>query len=204
MAEACDEAARRLADGEAGEAVCGPAIEAANRGLIHLGGAQARDLATTLVVAVVTAWSDGEGIDVGVARVGDSTAMTIGAAGWDELFASKPGADDLTSTATPALPADSPAIELAARRLPSGVAVVLMTDGIANPLRDGPSTVAPALAASLQSAPTPLTLVALADFARQGCHDDRTLVGLWRRSAVGNDELPGGPAPGLPLKPASF
>jgi hypothetical protein len=41
--------------------------------------------------------------------------------------------------------------------------------------------VAPALAAALTEPPTPLELVRLADFSRQGCHDDRTLLALWLR-----------------------
>ena len=118
--------------------------------------------------------------------------MTIASDGWDDLFGSGPGADELSSTATRALPADTPAVEFAARRLPDGSGLLVMTDGIANPLRDGPSTVAPALAAALQRPPTPLTLAALADFARQGCHDDRTLVGLWRRPR-GPDQPGSGP-----------
>ncbi len=140
--------------------------------------------ATTLVVAAVAgggAWR--------AARVGDSTAYLLSGDRWDEVFAGAAGDDDLVGTATSALPAEGPlAPEEASGHLPAGDALLLFTDGVAEPLRDGPETVAPALAAELRAAPSPLSLAVLADFVRQGCLDDRTVVGVWR-----GDE--GGPPP---------
>ncbi len=64
---------------------------------------------------------------------------------------------------------------------------MLVTDGTANPLRDGPTTVAPALAAVLRGGPagelSPLALAAAADFSRRGCQDDRTILVAWPRPA---------------------
>jgi hypothetical protein len=74
-------------------------------------------------------------------------------------------------------------VETAAVRLGDRV-LVLVTDGIADPWRDGPSTVAPALASTLAAHPTAIDLAVLADFSRHGCHDDRTIVALWMRPAV--------------------
>ena len=68
--------------------------------------------------------------------------------------------------------------------LSTGDALVLVTDGVADPLRDGPETVAPALAGALGEPPDAVALVGLVDFSRQGCHDDRTLLGVWRRAAA--------------------
>ena len=62
-------------------------------------------------------------------------------------------------------------------------ALVLLTDGVADPLREGPSTVAPALAAVLSGGHTgelaPLDLAHAADFSRRGCQDDRTILAAW-------------------------
>ena len=94
---------------------------------------------------------------------------------WRELFAAPD--DDAIATATAALPADEPEPELApGRDLAAGDVLVLVTDGVADPWRDGPTTVAPALAgAPWPGGPDPLELAQLADFSRQGCHDDRTM-----------------------------
>jgi serine/threonine protein phosphatase PrpC len=141
--------------------------------------------ATTLVLAVIG--PDGEGA---VARLGDSTAMVLSDCGWRELWPVDGPDDGSVPVATAALPVAAgtvPAIEVAPVILVAGEVLVLLTDGIANPLRDGPTTVAPALAEALQAPPTPLGLAVMADFSRQGCFDDRTIVGLW----AGPDD-PGG------------
>jgi len=87
--------------------------------------------------------------------------------------------DDGIATATAALPADDPQPERATADLGAGEVLVLLTDGVADPWRDGPATVAPALASALAGRPDPLDLARLVDFSRLGCHDDRTLVAVW-------------------------
>lgn len=149
-----------------------------------------RDGATTLVVAVVA--PDGT---VTGARVGDSSAFVLGGGAWCELFAgAPPRADDegVVSTITSALPSPFPRTESAMTKLSSGDALVLVTDGVADPLRDGPETVAPALAGALGQPPGALSLIGLVDFSRQGCHDDRTLLGVWRLTP--DADLAGGEA----------
>jgi hypothetical protein len=148
-----------------------PGIRAANE-------AAAGGGATTLVLAVLA--EDGT---VDAARVGDSTAffVTDGGANWRELFEHPAGADDQVGTETDALPSGALAWESARVCLQPADVLVLVTDGVADPWRDGPSTVAPALARALAGHPGPLELARLVDFSRQGCHDDRTLVSLWMR-----------------------
>jgi serine/threonine protein phosphatase PrpC len=132
--------------------------------------------ATTIVIAVIQ--QPGE---VAVARVGDSSAFVVssGGAAWTELFASPAG--DGFNNATAALPASPAQSEGAAITLDQDDVLVLATDGISDPWRDGPTTVAPALAGALALPPAPLDLAQLVDFSRQGCHDDRTLLAVWRR-----------------------
>jgi serine/threonine protein phosphatase PrpC len=134
--------------------------------------------ATTLVVAVI----DPDGL-VSIGRVGDSTAFAIAENGsWTELFTGPD--EDGVRTETFALPCDAdagPALERSGTDLDSGMVLVLASDGVADPWRDGPTTVAPVLVESLLQRPSGLELGRLADFSRQGCHDDRTLVCVWRR-----------------------
>jgi serine/threonine protein phosphatase PrpC len=133
--------------------------------------------ATTLVVAIVG--PDGAGA---VARLGDSTAVVLSGREWRELWPVDGPDDGVVPVATAALPVPAgteAAIEVVPIHLGRAEVLVLMTDGIANPLRDGPTTVAPALAEALGLPPSPLGLAVVADFSRQGCFDDRTIVGLW-------------------------
>jgi serine/threonine protein phosphatase PrpC len=132
--------------------------------------------ATTIVIAVIQ--RSGE---VSVARVGDSSAFVVSGGGeaWTELFASPAG--DGFNNATAALPASPAQSEGAAITLDNDDVLVLATDGISDPWRDGPTTVAPALAGALALPPAPVELAQLVDFSRQGCHDDRTLLAVWRK-----------------------
>jgi serine/threonine protein phosphatase PrpC len=133
--------------------------------------------ATTIVIAVLR--RPGE---AAVVRVGDSSAFVVrdGGAAWTELFASPAG--DGLNLVTAALPAGAAQSEEAAITLDDNGVLVLATDGVADPWRDGPTTVAPALAGALAIPPAPLELAQLVDFSRQGCHDDRTLLAVWHRT----------------------
>lgn len=158
--------------GATAETALQSAIEAANRAA-EGGGA------TTLVVALVQPAADGA-LDVALARVGDSTARLVApGANGEEIFAA-PDADR-SDTATAALPAASPVVETVVTTLPAEAVLVLVTDGVGDPWRDGPSTVGPGLAATLLERPSPPELLRVIDFSRRGCHDDRTLVALWAR-----------------------
>jgi len=142
--------------------------------------------ATTIVLAL--AWRDGK---YWIAKVGDSTSFLVEPGGsWTELFP-VPEADRI-GTETASLPASPPAVsgdaaeegdgasgvvaDRVAGRLHQGDILALVTDGVADPWRDGPTTVAPALTAGVLEAPSPVELAVLCDFSRQGCHDDRTLA----------------------------
>jgi serine/threonine protein phosphatase PrpC len=98
---------------------------------------------------------------------------------WFELFEPPQPDAGLIEVATASLPAQEPEVECVSLDLRPDEVVVLVTDGVADPWRDGPESVAPALAAGLSGRPSPLELAALADFSRQGCHDDRTVAVLW-------------------------
>gem|GEM_PF-1628906 len=221
---------------------CTDAIVAANEALLRAGGPSANELATTIVVAIVSLdLPASPAAQVTVGRVGDSSAFVLSSTGeWHELFV-LPGSfahgteasDRLMGGATQVIPlsaefkrrrgegnggqggappqgqdcgasaAGGPVelgtarelgiasmlgtaggpIELATAELGAGEALVLATDGVAEPLRDGPTTVAPRLAEVLSLGPRsalgPLDLAAAADFSRRGAHDDRTILVAW-------------------------
>ncbi|HYA45337.1 MAG TPA: protein phosphatase 2C domain-containing protein [Acidimicrobiales bacterium] len=172
---------------------CKAAVRAANQALLAAGGSRAGELSTTLVAGLVEVGPDGVA-RMALARVGDSTAWVLSAApsgsergslgGWRELFGALLD-EQLRGVPTPALPWSGPGggIEAVSGELASGSAVVLVTDGVGDPLRDGPSTVAPALGAVLEGGPrgelSPLALASAADFSRRGCQDDRTILVAW-------------------------
>lgn len=171
----------RVSPGEAARA----AVTAARAAVTESGGGS-----TTLVVAVVEK-ADGDGEAV-LARVGDSTGFLVvaggGGRGWSELFEPPPSADEEVGVATPAICADAPSaagagdellVETATVAFSEGDVLAVVTDGIAGPWRDGPTTVAPAMVEGLRSGPSAWELAQLADFSRQGCHDDRTMVLVW-------------------------
>jgi serine/threonine protein phosphatase PrpC len=164
------------------------ALRTASTELVRIGGPVASELSTTLVVALVSA--DGGQADVALARVGDTSAFLLqgrhGGTRWRELFP-HPGDEDFRGLPVEVLPwrdgAGLGPIETATVTMTPGDALVLLTDGVADPLREGPGTVAPALAEVLSGGPTgalaPLDLAYAADFSRRGCQDDRTVVAAW-------------------------
>jgi serine/threonine protein phosphatase PrpC len=227
---AVDAACRSLLVGPGGwgRAECLGSIEAAHEELERAGGGAARELATTIVVALLEATGSTARATLG--RVGDSSAFSLSDDGsWRELFA-PPGEQGPTlldgatavlplggapkrvkggaravsngspsSPAPDALPADDLAlaepddVQVVSTELGPGGALALVTDGVAEPLRDGPTTVAPQLARVLLGAPrgelSPLGLAMAADFSRRGAHDDRTLLVAWLLAA--GEPLPG-------------
>ena len=137
--------------------------------------------ASTLAVCVLE-----PGGHAAFARIGDSTAFVVEGEAeprWREVFDPPADHEDEMPVVTAALtggeegpPAD---IEEAEVTLDGSEFVVVVTDGIAGPWRDGPTTVAPAMVDGLLGRPSALGLAGLADFSRQGCHDDRTIVAVW-------------------------
>ncbi len=156
-------------------AVAGQAELPLRAGVEAANAAAAAGGATTLVLGLV-----GRTGDVDLVRVGDSTAFHVGAEGrwWQELFV--PPDDDDVVTVTAALPAEKLEPEFVVLTITAEELLLLATDGVADPWRDGPSTVAPVLAATLAGRPGPLEVAQLASFSRQGCHDDRTILMVWR------------------------
>jgi hypothetical protein len=116
-----------------------------------------------------------------VLPVGDTSAWVLrSGATWEPLQAVKNAGAAIASAAVTALPAvaghaGTPTFT----RVRSGDALVLMTDGVGDPLGDGTGDVGQFLASVWSSPPTDLQFAAQVGFARKSFDDDRTAVALW-------------------------
>lgn len=139
--------------------------------------------ATALFAVVGLALGDATGRAVHCLAVGDSSAWVLGPgreAPWRPVSHQKADEDGVASSATFALPLAPdvpPAVK--AETLAPGTAVVLVTDGIGDPLGDGTGEVGRFLAAVWAEPPGPLEFAAHVDFARRSYDDDRTAVVVW-------------------------
>ncbi len=191
---------------------CRGAISEASDALYRAGGQAPAELATTIVVALLRASAGRAEVTLGRVGDSTAFALSPDGE-WHELFGASgvgaagvaPLAGAVTAdegdtamlvTVTASLPLPSPgpalgapagaeadALELVSAELGRGEALVLLTDGAAQPLRDGPTTVAPGLAEALRCGRDgelgPLGLAGAVDFSRRGAHDDRTVLAAW-------------------------
>lgn len=136
--------------------------------------------ATTLVAGVVRPHPEGPVVEV--CRIGDSGAWALDRASGQylHLFPTKTGTDVLlvSSTVTP-LPHVPEPLEQTSRRLSPGEALLVGSDGFADPLGDGDGQVGSLFAAHLAHPLPPLWLAHLLDFSRETFDDDRTLLAVW-------------------------
>ncbi|MBW8485531.1 protein phosphatase 2C domain-containing protein [Actinomadura parmotrematis] len=96
-------------------------------------GVDGEDLATTLVAGGVRRREDGTAL-ARLARVGDSTALYLRNDDWTSCFPTDPDTAVATS-ATAALPAKAPDVQVADLVLRPGDLLVLCTDGLERPMR---------------------------------------------------------------------
>ncbi|MCD2196142.1 protein phosphatase 2C domain-containing protein [Actinomycetospora endophytica] len=142
-------------------------------------GAFGEALATTLVLAVVDLRPDDGSYRVEVVRVGDSSAWVHGAAGgWRSLHGLKNDSEVIASSATAALPQVT-SFESESYRVAAGDLLVLMTDGVSDPLGDGDGDFGRFLSEVWATPPSVTAFGAQVDFARKTFDDDRTAVAVW-------------------------
>ncbi|MFD0575712.1 protein phosphatase 2C domain-containing protein [Dactylosporangium darangshiense] len=116
-----------------------------------------------------------------VAAVGDSSAWVLRADGWEPLQAVKNSDGVVATSVTRALPLRSVKAEVTARPVivGRGEALVLMSDGVGDPMMDGTGPVGRVLAEAWRRPPAPLDFAAQVDFLRKTHDDDRTVVAAW-------------------------
>jgi serine/threonine protein phosphatase PrpC len=142
-------------------------------------------LSTTALFAVLDTQSVDERRAVHLLAHGDSSAWILRSGdGWLPQQAVKNAGAVIASSVTEALP-HLPAHPVVA--VPSWLGpadtLVLVSDGVGDPLGDGTGTVGTFLAQQWQRPPHPLEFAAHVDFARKSFDDDRTALALWPASS---------------------
>ncbi|QHC23096.1 protein phosphatase 2C domain-containing protein [Streptomyces sp. GS7] len=136
--------------------------------------------ATTLVAGTVR--PDPAGPVVEVCRIGDSGAWVLDLSNgrYRPLFGTKTGSDALlvSNEVTP-LPHVPDPLDRTSVRLTDHQALLVGTDGFADPLGDGDGQVGALFARQLAVPPAPPWLAHLLDFSRETFDDDRSLLVVW-------------------------
>jgi hypothetical protein len=141
----------------------------------------ARQMAATAVFAIVDLRPDGDDRPVHVCTLGDSSALILrDGRTWQSLKGGKSDGGAITTSRTAALPMVSreppqPTSALLGR----DDVLVLITDGVGDPLGDTTGPVGRFLAAKWSRPPLALEFAAQVDFARRSHDDDRTAVAVW-------------------------
>jgi serine/threonine protein phosphatase PrpC len=143
----------------------------------------ANHLAATAVFAVVDLSGDREDVPVHMVSVGDSSAWLLrpeADRAWTPLQAVKNEGVTIASSATAALPATAlPPLSPVVTSVRAGQALVLMTDGVGDPLGAGTGEVGTYLAQAWARPPSALSFAGQVDFARRSYDDDRTVLAIW-------------------------
>ncbi|MEV6829501.1 protein phosphatase 2C domain-containing protein [Amycolatopsis sp. NPDC051102] len=141
----------------------------------------AGELATTVLFAVADMRPAAGGHPVSVFAYGDSSAWVLRSGKvWEPLNPVKNEGATVACSATdalPYLPARPP--EVVRTHLGPADVLVLLSDGVTDPLDDGTGTVGEFLAENWRCPPEPLAFAAHVDFARRSHDDDRTAVAIW-------------------------
>lgn len=142
----------------------------------------AKRMATTLVIGIVATRPSDDGTHaVTVVRLGDTSAWIVDdERGWIALGEVKNAGNVIAESATACLPlvpeADPVPVQTT---LGEGAALVLMTDGVGDPLGSGGGEVGRELARLWARPPHPLEFAAQVAFGRKTFDDDRGAIGVW-------------------------
>ena len=156
-------------------------------------------MATTAVAFVVAATKTPDGLaPFGVAVAsGDSSALMLSEGRWHPLTEVKNADSDIASNAVLALPREVTVTPLSGFLRP-GEALVVVSDGIGDPLGQGTGAVGQFLAARWSHPPDLFSFTTQAAFYRKGFTDDRTVAAVWHRpagwSTNGHHQADAGPA----------
>lgn len=140
----------------------------------------ARLLSTTAVVFAVTTTPSPEGIHPYVLGVvaGDSSAYLLSDKGWTPLTGTKGEEGGVISSAVQPLPGPQ-VVEVLQGQLHVGECLVVMTDGVGDPLGAGSGAVGHFLADAWTEPPAILAFGGHVGFLRKTFSDDRTAFAMW-------------------------
>jgi serine/threonine protein phosphatase PrpC len=141
----------------------------------------AKQLSSTALFAVVEMRPVDRFHPVHIFAYGDTSAWVLrSGVRWEPQLPVKNEGLDVASSATSALPWLSERPPPAVRsRLGADDVLLLVSDGIGDPLGNGAGTVGTFLAEQWRRPPEPLAFAAHVDFARRSHDDDRTAVAVW-------------------------
>lgn len=117
---------------------------------------------------------------------GDSSALLLANGRWHPVTAVKDMDSDLASNAVLALPREVEVVPLGGFLRP-GEALMVVSDGIGDPLGQGTGAVGRFLAERWSRPPDLFAFASEAAFYRRGFTDDRTAVGVWHRMLPGQE-----------------
>jgi len=162
-----------------------PSSDGGTRGTVPSAREVASEMASTATFAIChTAPSVQDGWKVTVASQGDSPVWALSAGGsWRRLAGSKSaGADGLATSkvlALPLLPAERGTHPVTTEILAPDCTLLLMSDGVGDPLWEADDDVALTLGRAWARPPLQHQFTAQIGFGRKGFDDDRTVVGVW-------------------------
>ncbi|HZO64494.1 MAG TPA: protein phosphatase 2C domain-containing protein [Kribbellaceae bacterium] len=145
------------------------------------------DAMATTVTVVVMELAPVEGTRrVAVAWQGDSPVWLVYRDEWRCLTEVKNLSKELASSsvmALPRLPSDPDMLRHTATMVPLDATLLVMTDGVGDPLGTADGDVAAALAEAWHTPPTVFRFAEQVAFGRKSFDDDRTVVAVWPRTA---------------------
>ncbi|MEU7866498.1 protein phosphatase 2C domain-containing protein [Dactylosporangium sp. NPDC049140] len=143
-------------------------------------------MSSTAVVFAVSTAPDADGAYPAAIAVlaGDSTALLLDGDEWTPLAAVKNDGAAVASSAVEPLPGAVRVVPLA-RVLRTGQAIVVITDGLGDPLGSGGGVVGRFLAEQWRTPPDLLGFAQQLGFYRKSFTDDRTAVVIWADAAEG-------------------
>jgi serine/threonine protein phosphatase PrpC len=159
-------------------------LQASRPGVDESDASVARYLATTILFVVVEMRPVDRFHAVHILAYGDTSAWILRSGSrWEPQQPIKNDGVAVASSSTDALPylSDKPLRPIRARLGPDD-ALLMISDGIGDPLGDGTGSVAAFLAEKWRRPPEPLEFAAHVDFARRSHDDDRTAVAVWPSS----------------------
>lgn len=140
----------------------------------------AEAMATTVLYGIVDLRDAAAAFPVHLVGVGDTSGWVLRAGEWHPQQAVKNAGAEIHTSAVVALPMLPRALPAPVRtEIRPGEALVLMTDGVGDPLGDGTGAVGEFLGEVWQRPPHDLEFAAHVAFTRRSYDDDRTVVAVW-------------------------
>ena len=141
-----------------------------------------KELCTTLVIAAIPVAADVDGLRRAViSRIGDSSAWILDPEdGFRSIGSVKNDGASIAGSGTSALPSSPPiGVDTVVVDLKSNQVLLLVSDGLGDPLASGTGEVGRTLKEWWAEPPALFEFIGQADFARKSFDDDRTVVAVW-------------------------